>query len=778
MQLSTPLHNAARNGHVEVLKVLLKGGADVNYRGPYGQTALHTACANGHAEATRVLAEEPGADLDARDENNFTPLYEASLWGNYMSVSVLVTHGSDTSLGTSVEQDFSGWTPLIVASEEGYLRCLRILLNAKADPNFAGPHGPPIHYAVSKGHLDLCDLLLEHGADPNHAKLDPPILTQIFINVLDADLRFKLLQLLHQNGAHIDEIDASGMSALLHAASLGDVPCVKYLLHHGADAKLADVEGRTAFDSAVERDYVDVVRLLLDKDGDMRSAARQEQSPLFSAVRKPEMVQLLLDRRLEPDARSPDGFTPLMLAAGDNHVETVKVLLERDATIDLELWHTNDGGKSGWTALAFAAERGNSQVVLLLAEAGANINHRVDDGSTVLHLAFGERAMPTLMEFRPDVSVPDHDQNTPLHRIRNWTQLAHVQLLVRAGALLDTQNNDGYTPLSIALLYSNEAAASYLIERRANVNIASHLYGAPLHLACRESTVAMVRQLVNAGADVDMALPGTPGTPLQAAVLRRRSFGDEGSHALIQYLIEEAGASVNLRGGIYGTVLAAATLQGSLTLMWFLLGKKALPGLADGMGRVPLHLAMLHGLDHVKLLHEAGAGADIRARDKTGRNMLHWAAQGGSAEVVDYVLDLLADNEDFNIDDRDNDGWTALCWAARGCGFEFRSPELGAQFNVVKLLLDRGAHAGAQARFSPREWWTPPKIALYSDAPDDVLALLDTAAKNEKDTGDDRHEGRQKPMPSSTKAYLHVDFYCKFCLVVSFPQLLNSGDLI
>jgi hypothetical protein len=117
---------------------------------------------------------------------------------------------------------------------------------------------------------------------------------------------------------------------------------------------------------------------------------------------------------------------------------------------------------------------------------------------------------------------------------------------------------------------------------------------------------------------------------------------------------------------------------------------------------------------------------------------------------------------------RDEDGWTALCWAARGCGSQFRATALGAQFKVIKLLLDRGADPGVQARFSNKEWWTAPKIALYSSSPDDVLKLLDTATV--KGTGDDcREEARHKLVTSATKAFLHVESYCMFCLGVSVP---------
>jgi hypothetical protein len=137
--------------------------------------------------------------------------------------------------------------------------------------------------------------------------------------------------------------------------------------------------------------------------------------------------------------------------------------------------------------------------------------------------------------------------------------------------------------------------------------------------------------------------------------------------------------------------------------------------------------------------------------------------------VINYVLKLLSSgNEEFGVDDRDNDGWTALCWAARGCGSEFGAPAVGAQFEVVKLLLDRGANPDVQVRFSTKESWTPLKIALYSSSVDDVK-LLDTATV--KEAGEDRHEeATLKLVTSSTKAFLHADSYCMFCLGVSAPS--------
>jgi ankyrin repeat protein len=707
-QQSTPLHIAARNGHANVVEALLSNGADVKARAPYEQTALHIACANGHAPIVDLLAKA-GADLNARDENNFTPLYEASLWGNFAPVKALVDLGADMSLGTSTEQG-QGWTPLIVASEEGYVRTLHILLVGKADPNLPGPHGTPLHYAVRKGHVNICRLLMNYGADPNQAKLDPPILTQIFTNVKEAEVRLELLRILVENGAHVDATDRSKMSGLLHAATLGDIPCGEYLLGHGADISHADDDGRTALWIAVDNGHVEFVRLLLDKTGDRHRADQNEQAQLLRAVKYSEMTRLLLHHGVDPDVRSADGMTALMQAASISSPETVKVLLEYEATVDLEMRRTNDNVYGGWTALTFAALRGSSEVVQLLCEAEADVNHRLQNGSTPLHLSLGGQAMRTLMEFRPDIDIADNDDNLPLHYIEDWTPVENIRLLVHAGASLNRQNKEGCTPLCMALRKSNRAAAVYLIEHHANVNLASQTYGAPLHLACQLglNTIPLLRQLVDAGADID---------------------------------------------------------QASAMMVSLLLEKSAAPGIVDSMGRVPLHLATLRGIDNVKLL--LAAGADLRARDKTGQSSLHWAAHARQVDVLSHVIELLSAAEEFDINDRDDDGWTALCWAARGCGTQFRGVGVAEQVAVIKLLIDRGADIGVQARFSGKELWTPLEIAQYSVARDEVLELLNPATAKKAGDKEIQEEPVADTRRAGTKAFLHVGYYCTVCFGVS-----------
>lgn len=77
----TPLMEAASAGHIEIIELLLRHGADVNALSSTGNTPLMYACAGGHVEAVKTLLKN-GANVEDHNENGHTPLMEAASAGH------------------------------------------------------------------------------------------------------------------------------------------------------------------------------------------------------------------------------------------------------------------------------------------------------------------------------------------------------------------------------------------------------------------------------------------------------------------------------------------------------------------------------------------------------------------------------------------------------------------------------------------------------------------------------------------------------------------------
>lgn len=77
----TPLMEAASAGHVEIIELLIRHGADVNAQSSTGNTPLMYACAGGHVEAVKVLLAH-GANVEDHNENGHTPLMESASAGH------------------------------------------------------------------------------------------------------------------------------------------------------------------------------------------------------------------------------------------------------------------------------------------------------------------------------------------------------------------------------------------------------------------------------------------------------------------------------------------------------------------------------------------------------------------------------------------------------------------------------------------------------------------------------------------------------------------------
>ena len=159
----TALMIASRTGRVEVVRLLLARGADVNAKERwYGQTALMWAAAENHAAVVQALIDA-GATIDARSDVLGPPKRDIADFRTDKNGLAL-----QTLLTTFPKQ---GLTPLLFAARQGARRCGRAsLADAGADLNLGDPDGiTPMILAIRNGHYDVAAALVEKGANVNAA---------------------------------------------------------------------------------------------------------------------------------------------------------------------------------------------------------------------------------------------------------------------------------------------------------------------------------------------------------------------------------------------------------------------------------------------------------------------------------------------------------------------------------------------------------------------------------------------------------------------------------
>jgi cytochrome c len=185
-----PLHDAAKDGNLELIEELIAQGAEIN-EGTGFATPLYFAIQQGHSDAAELLIER-GADVNAPSIGG-TPLHAASRAGLAELVRLLLDRGANPNARTTTQ------TPLHLAARNGHIEVVRVLLARGADLNaVTGDDEPAIHFAAVGGHVDVINLLVEQG-------IKTPKVEEITTLLPAADLlRGKNLSLLCQACHSID----------------------------------------------------------------------------------------------------------------------------------------------------------------------------------------------------------------------------------------------------------------------------------------------------------------------------------------------------------------------------------------------------------------------------------------------------------------------------------------------------------------------------------------------------------------------------------------------
>ncbi|MDD5057330.1 MAG: ankyrin repeat domain-containing protein [Sideroxydans sp.] len=151
---------AVEDGNLEVAKRLIDFGANLEVRDERNWTALIIASAKGSDDVVKMLLES-GAKTDVRDMKGYSALHWAAYNGHGNVAKLLLDHGVNPNQQCKV-----GWTPLMLAAARGHLVASAYLIAFGGDVNQVSEDGSvALHRACQNGHLAVVKLLIEKGAD-------------------------------------------------------------------------------------------------------------------------------------------------------------------------------------------------------------------------------------------------------------------------------------------------------------------------------------------------------------------------------------------------------------------------------------------------------------------------------------------------------------------------------------------------------------------------------------------------------------------------------------
>lgn len=225
----------ASSRRVEIVRALLKAGADPRSPDNRQWTPLHHAVATGNLAMVKLLLER-GAEANAADMDDIRPLHLDGYPNSTAIAKLLIEHGADPN---AAHRNL-GYSPIHRAASRGDVELLAYLLEIGVRPDVPakGFSWQPIHYAVDAGQVGMVKYLLEHGA-----KVDAGTFTgQTPLHLAASSGWVKMLRFLLEQGADPNAKNSRGQTPLDFARNRNQAPCVEILERFGTKP-LPSVEG-------------------------------------------------------------------------------------------------------------------------------------------------------------------------------------------------------------------------------------------------------------------------------------------------------------------------------------------------------------------------------------------------------------------------------------------------------------------------------------------------------------------------------------------------------
>ena len=596
-----------------------------------GETAVQYVCEQGHTAA--IMEMLPYMDQDTINET----MCELCRYGKSEAVEAMLGHSK-----VLPNAQYRGATPLYLACCAGNLDCTRLLLLKGADPTLIsnwhprrvwngggnGGRGPQtplqglIQYAWSEQNHSACQsimhLLLGAGADL--AAKDDKGSTVLFLCFRERYTPIpSAIAAILEAGGNPSTVDKEGDTVLHKSLTYHrDLSILHTLLEYGADINAKGHGGTTPLHCALRSDYSrvpsattdEIVNFLLDKGAKTDVKDERGRTPLEAAAASRECSYDLYKRLLFQctDDEVPRRLLFQASGSGTNMDKTRFIQDLQSIGVDLE-----SRDSEGRTPLLVAASNSQAEVLKALLECGARMDAVDSMGRGPLHLIFlRDRYFINKVQYFVDngldIQAKDHAGNSILHEaVKHYKgteqQVQDIRQLVKLGIPLSSQNKKGLTPLHI-----------HIEEERNQLN---------RHEGIR---VPLLSLFLEMAASPQGTLPefldkkDKEGlTPLHIASMHSEDH-------VASLLDSGANASVLTNDRRSALHLASRARRSNTVGLLLRRTESSLIQISDGRGRTALHDACTSGRPE-SVHYLLRAGADVNARDKSGKTPLHACAE-------------------------------------------------------------------------------------------------------------------------------------------------------
>jgi ankyrin repeat protein len=451
--------DAAMKGDLGTLRSLLVQKSDVNAAQPDGMTALHWATHKNDVEMVRVLLRA-GADVKRGTRiESITPLLMASESGNAPILELLLAAGADPNQTNEL-----GTTPLMMAAASGSLETVQTLLDHKANVNAKekARNQTALMFAAAFDRSAVVRLLASRGADVNAVSRIIPISNDLVDedgNPIPAPSRTGQTGRRPRGEGNVTGI--GGLSALHYAAREGFMNTVRTLVEAGATVdRINPMDKTTPMLIATINGQYDVAGYLLEKGANPNATAIDGMTPLYA----------VLDTKWAPVAWTPTASTADsgIVQQKTSYFELMKALLDRGANPNAKViqtpWYNPPHHAQRWVQWAGttpfwrAANATDLEAMKLLASFGADGKLASDENTTSLMAATGVGWTGNF-----SVNAPD-------------SFLAATKYLVEVvGVDVNVQNTTGYTAIMGAAWRGDNEVVRYLAQKGARLDFRTEL---------------------------------------------------------------------------------------------------------------------------------------------------------------------------------------------------------------------------------------------------------------------------------------------------------------